>query len=223
MQVEEIVKTVRIMIVEDHASVRQALAHMLGLQPGFSVVAQAGSLAEAREAIEEVDVAVLDIALPDGNGIELIEDLHEIKSDTMVLVLSGSISRQQYARAVEAGAAGIMHKSASIDEIVDAISRLEKGESLLSLEEVVGVFRAVGRRREKDREARQAIQSLSEREKDLLWALAEGLDSKQIASKLNITVDTERSHFLRIFAKLGVHSRLQALVFALRYGVVEVR
>lgn len=212
----------RIIIVEDHASVRQSLAHMLDLQPGFRVVAQAGSLAEARELMQEVDVAVIDLALPDGNGIELIGDLHALKPDIMALILSGSISRRQHARAVEAGAAGIMHKSASLEEIVDAIERLNRGESLLSLDEIVELFRSVSQQRERDQDAKRAIESLSEREKELLWALAEGLDSKGIARKLCITEATERSHFLRIFGKLGVHSRLQALVFALRHGVVEI-
>ena len=222
VQIEERVRVVRIMIVEDHVSVRQALAHMLDLEPGFSVVAQVGSLAEAREELEKVDVAILDLALPDGNGIDLIEDLHALKHDTMVLVLSASISNQQYAQAVEAGAAGIVHKSASIEEIIDSVKRLHRGESLLSLEELVEVFRTVSRQRQQEREAKLAIQSLSKREKELLQALAEGLESKEIAQKLHITAATERSHFLRIFTKLGVHSRLQVLLFALRHGVVKV-
>lgn len=223
MQIGEVPDQVRIMVVEDHLLVRQSLVHMLDLQSGFRVVVQAGTLEEAREVIEEVDVAVLDLALPDGNAIELIKDLHALKEDTMVLILSGSISSRQHARAVEAGAAGIMHKSASVEEIVQAIKRLNGRESLHSLEEVVELFRTVSQQREREQEAKQALQNLSEREKDLLWALAEGLDGEQIAQKLCITVATERSHFLRIFAKLGVHSRLQALILALRYGVVEIR
>src|SRR5215211_1492893 len=103
MHLEEQLRTTRIMIVEDHLSIRQALAHMLNLEPGFTVVAQAGSLAEAREVLEEVDVVILDLGLPDGNGIELMKDLHELKHDTMVLVLSASTSYQQHALAIEEG------------------------------------------------------------------------------------------------------------------------
>lgn len=125
MQLEEPVGTVRIMVVEDHVSIRQALTHMLNLEPGFSVVSQAGSLAEARGALVEVDVVILDLTLPDGNGIELMKDLHDLKQDTMVLVLSASTSYRQYARAIEEGAAGVMHKSASMEEIIDAVHRVK--------------------------------------------------------------------------------------------------
>jgi DNA-binding NarL/FixJ family response regulator len=222
MHVGERPRTIRIMIVEDHASIRQALAHMLNLEPRFSVVSQAGSLAEAREAMEEVDVVILDLGLPDGNGIELLQDLHDLKQDTMVLVLSASTSYQQYALAIEEGAAAVMHKSTSMDEIIDAIHCLDRGETLLSVTEVVEVFRAASRRSKQEREAKLAVRHLSEREKDVLRALADGLSSTEIAQRLNITIATERSHFLRIFTKLGVHSRLQALILALRYGVVEI-
>ena len=222
MHLEEQLRTTRIMIVEDHLSIRQALAHMLNLEPGFTVVAQAGSLAEAREVLEEVDVVILDLGLPDGNGIELMKDLHELKHDTMVLVLSASTSYQQYALAIEEGAAGVLHKSTSMEEIIDTIQRLDRGETVLSVSEVVEVFRAASRRSKQEREAKLAVRHLSEREKDVLRALADGLSSTEIAQRLNITIATERSHFLRIFTKLGVHSRLQALVFALRHGVVEI-
>jgi DNA-binding NarL/FixJ family response regulator len=219
---KEAIETARIMLVEDHASFRQSMAYMLEDEPGFEVVAQAGSLAEARKNMRAVDVAVLDFALPDGEGIELIADLQEIKEHTMVLVLSGSISRRQYARAVEAGASGVLHKTADIGEIVDAIKRLNRGETLLSVGEVVEIFRLANQQRERNREALEAIESLSKREKEILRALARGLDSKAIARELYIAEATERSHFLRIFGKLGVHSRLQALVFAVRHGIVEI-
>ncbi|HET7480760.1 MAG TPA: response regulator transcription factor [Rubrobacteraceae bacterium] len=220
---EEPIESVRIMVVEDHSSFRQALAHMLDLEPGFSVVAEAGTLAEARKrSKEKPDVAIVDMALPDGEGTELIRELHKSGDRVTALVLSGSLSRRQYARAVEAGAAGVMHKTSSIEEIVDAVRRLKAGESLLSLDEVVALFRDVGQEREQNRDAKQAVESLSQREREVLSALAEGLDSREIAERLNITVDTERSHFIRIFAKLGVHSRLQALVFAVRHGIVEI-
>jgi DNA-binding NarL/FixJ family response regulator len=221
---EETTKPVRIMVIEDHSSFRQALAHMLDLEPEFSVIAQAGSLAQARSLLKErPDVAIVDVALPDGEGTDLIRELHRSGDRVTALVLSGSLSRRQYAQAVEAGAAGVMHKTSSIEEIVDAVRRLNAGESLLSLDEVVALFRAVGQEREQNRDAKRAVESLSQREREVLSALAEGLDSKELAERLNITVDTERSHFIRIFAKLGVHSRLQALIFAVRHGVVEIQ
>jgi PAS domain S-box-containing protein len=213
---------VRILLVEDHASFRQGVAAILELEPSFSVVGQAGSLAEARQILEGVDVAIVDLGLPDGYGGELIKELRALNPQAQALVLSASLERSEIARAVERGAAGVLHKSAGVDEIAEAVQRLKEGETLLPIEEVVELLRLAGSRREEEHEARRAIARLTVREKEVLQALAEGLDSKGIAERLHISVETERNHMQRILAKLGVHSRLQALVFALRHGVAEI-
>ena len=217
---------IRVLLVEDHASFRQALAFMLEREPGFEVAGQVGSLAEARElngeVLEKVEVAIVDLALPDGDGLDLIEDLSS-QPRTMTLVLSASLEPGRFARAVEAGASGVLHKSTPIKDIVEAVRKLRAGEALLSPAEVVEMLRLVGRERQEQHAARQAVERLTPREKEVLQALAEGLESREIAEKLNVTVETERTHMVNILHKLGVHSRLQALVFAARYGVVQIR
>jgi DNA-binding NarL/FixJ family response regulator len=217
---------IRVLLVEDHASFRQALAFMLEREPGFEVAGQVGSLAEARqlngEVLENVEVAIVDLALPDGDGLELIEDFSSQPRMT-TLVLSASLEPGRFARAVEAGASGVLHKSTPIKDIVEAVRMLRAGEALLSPAEVVEMLRLVGRERQEELAARQAVERLTPREKEVLEALAEGLESKEIAEKLNVTVETERTHMVNILHKLGVHSRLQALVFAARYGVVQIR
>ena len=216
----------RILLVEDHASFRQALAFMFEREGEFVVVGQAGSLAEARAFLRKVpdgvDVAVVDLALPDGDGFGLIEDLSS-RPGMMTLVLSASLEPARFAWAVEAGASGVLHKSAAIGEIVDAVRRLKSGEALLSPAEVIEMLRMVSRRRKEEYEARRAIEKLTPRERQVLQALGEGLDSRDIAEKLHITVETERTHMVNILGKLDVHSRLQALVFAARHGLVEIR
>ena len=217
---------IRVLLVEDHASFRQALAFMLEREPGFEVAGQVGSLAEARqlngEVLENVEVAIVDLALPDGDGLELIEDFSSEPRMT-TLVLSASLEPGRLARAVEAGASGVLHKSTPIKDIVEAVQLLRSGEALLSPAEVVEMLRLVGRERQEELAARQAVEKLTPREKEVLEALAEGLESKEIAERLNVTVETERTHMVNILHKLGVHSRLQALVFAARYGVVRIR
>jgi len=216
----------RILLVEDHASFRQALAFMFEREEEFIVVGQAGSLAEARALLRKlsdgVDVAVVDLALPDGDGYGLIEELSS-RPGVMTLVLSASLEPARFARAVEAGASGVLHKSAAIGDIVEGVRRLRDGEALLSPAEVIEMLRMVSRQRQEEYEARRAIERLTPREKQVLEALGEGLDSKDIAEKLNITVETERTHMVNILGKLDVHSRLQALVFAARHGLVEIR
>jgi DNA-binding NarL/FixJ family response regulator len=141
----------------------------------------------------------------------------------MALVLSASLDYAETARAVESGAAGVLHKSVELDEVVDAVRRVGAGETLLSPEEAVQLLRFASSRREHEYESRQAIAQLTPREREVLQALAEGLDGPEIAKRLGISIPTERNHVASILAKLGVHSRLQALVFALRHNVVSVR
>ncbi len=215
----------RLLIVEDHASFRQTLAFVFDQQPDFEVVAQAGSLGEARRVMHgrEADLGVIDLALPDGEGLELIEDLREANPLFAALVLTASLDRADHARSIEAGAAGVLHKSADVDEIMDATRRLAAGEPLFSPEELGEMLRLAGEGREEEREARARIGQLTRREIQVLEALAEGLTNKEIAERLHMSVDTERTHMMNILNKLGVHSRLQALLFAARYGLVELR
>jgi DNA-binding NarL/FixJ family response regulator len=215
------------LLVEDHVSFRQALAFMFEREPEFEVVGQVGSVDEVRNLpgglLRDVEVAVVDLALPDGDGLELIEDLSSNEPQIMTLVLSASLESGRFARAIEAGAGGVLHKSTPIKDIIGAVRRLRAGEALLSPGEVIEMLRVVSREREEKREALRAIEKLTSREREILRALAEGLESREIAEKLNITVETERTHMVNILSKLGVHSRLQALVFAARHGLVEIR
>ena len=212
----------RVLLVDDHATFREPLAFMFEREPDFEVVAQGGSLAEARRVLEGVDLAVVDLDLPDGDGTELIGELRAANPRGMVLVLTASSERAAHARAVEAGAAGVLHKSVRIKDVVGAARRLAAGEPILSTDEVVELLRLAGRQRERDYEAQRAIEQLTPREREVLQALAEGLSDKEIAERFHIGVGTVRNHIVNIFSKLGVHSRLQALVFAVRHGVVEI-
>jgi PAS domain S-box-containing protein len=221
---EDLEEEVRILLIEDHATVREALAATFEREEGFEVVGQAGSLEEARGMLgmESVDVAVVDLGLPDGYGGDLIKDIREANPHAQALVLSASLERAQIAQAVQSGAAGVLNKTAPLDEVVGAVERLRAGETLMPLSEVVEMLRFAGARREEEHEARRAVESLTPREREVLQALAEGLDSAGIAERLNISLRTMRNHMASILSKLGVHSQLQALVFALRHGVVEV-
>ncbi|WP_166176147.1 ATP-binding protein [Rubrobacter tropicus] len=214
---------VRILLVEDHASVRQATASVLDQEPGFRVVGQAGSLSEARGKLEGINVAIIDLGLPDGYGGDLIRDLMEASPGAQALVLSAMLDHAEIARAVESGAAGVLDKLSEMDAVVDAIRRLRAGETLMPLEEVVELLRFAGSQREEEYEVRQTIAQLTSREIEVLQALADGLDSNQVAERLNISIKTETNHMTSILNKLGMHSRLQALVFAIRHGVVQVR
>jgi PAS domain S-box-containing protein len=213
---------IRILLVEDHVSLREAVAALFNREPDFVVVGQVGSLSEARTMLDGVDVAIVDLDLPDGYGGVLIKELRDANPHAIALVLSAYSDRANIAHAIEFGAAGVLHKSVGINEIIEAVRHLRAGETLMPLEEVVEMLRYASFRRQQEHEARQAIAKLTSREREVLEALADGLDGNEIAERLTISLATERNHMASILAKLQVHSRLHALVFALRYGVVEI-
>lgn len=119
----------RVMLVEDHASFRQAIAFILDREAGIEVVAQAGTLDEARRILKEqdVDVAVVDFNLPDGSGNEFVEHLRHHNPEGMALLLTASVDPETYSLALKAGANEVLHKSEAITGIVDALGRLGPG------------------------------------------------------------------------------------------------
>ena len=213
---------IRVLIVDDHAMFRESLAFMLQREPDVTVIGQAGTLAEARGLLIGVDVALIDLDLPDGNGRELIRGLHALNPHGTALVLTGSTARPEVARAVEAGAAGVLHKSVSTAALLSAVRRLSAGESLLAPREVVGLLGEATQDRERTSAARAALGRLTEREREVLQALAEGLADKEIAQRLHVSLQTAHTHVAHVLGKLGVESRLQALVLAVRYSAIRL-
>ena len=213
---------IRVLLVDDHLSFRQPLAFMLQREPDIAVVGQAGSLADGRRLLADVDIALVDLDLLDGDGVNLIGDLRAVNPQGKVVVLSASASRAHLARAVEAGAVGFFHKSRSVDEIVAGLRRLGRGEHLLSPAETIELLRLVGQQRERDRSAKEAVSRLTKRECEVLQALADGLSDAEIAQRLHVSRETIRTHMVNLLQKLGLDSRLQALVFAVRQGLVKL-
>ena len=218
---------IRILLVDDHASFREPLAFMMEREPDMTVVAEAGSLAEARRMLGDLpggaDVAVLDINLPDGTGLDLVGELREANPYGAFLILSAESEQDYLARAVEAGASGMLHKSARAKGVIDAARRVHRGDPLIPPHEVVRMLRLAGEQREEEERARALIEKLTRREKEVLKALADGLNDREMAERLHVSDRTVRTHMVNILGKLRLDSRLQALVFAVRHGLAEIR
>jgi DNA-binding NarL/FixJ family response regulator len=212
----------RLLLVDSHTSFRQSLAFMLEREPDLIVIGHTGSLAEARSMFEQGDVAIIDLNLPGGDGLTLMKELTAINPRCQVLVVTGSSASTDYARAVTWGAAGVLHKSADIQHIITAVRRLGAGRDVLSRQEIAGILQRANEQAEQYQDAQTRLKRLTLREWDVLRALAEGRSDRGIGEKLQISTETARSHVVSILSKLEVHSRLQALVFALRYGGVTV-
>jgi DNA-binding NarL/FixJ family response regulator len=212
-------KPIRLLLVDDHLAFRQPLAFMFSRESDLTVVGEAGSLAEARELLLTVggtlDVVLVDLQLPDGDGVTLINELQSGRSRTRVLVLTADPD-------IDAGASGVLNKTAPVTEIAKAIRTIHVGESIQSAKEIIELLRLASQAREHDRQAQATLASLTPRERQVLEALAQGLDNKAIAERLFISHDTARTHVVNLLAKLDAESRLQAAIFAIRNGIGSV-
>jgi DNA-binding NarL/FixJ family response regulator len=211
---------IRLLIVDDHTSFRESLAFMLDLVDDITVVAQAGNLETARKQIRErpIDVALLDLDLAGDRGLDLIQSLRMHNPNAVAIVLTGNTGAKSRALAVASGAVGILHKSTSIQDIVTTIRQAFAGEPLISAREAAELMQHGNLYLASNDKGHQALKQLSHREQDVLRALAAGLDNHGIAQRLFVSPETVRSHIVRIYRKLGVDSRLQAVTFAIRHN-----
>jgi len=217
---------IRLMLVDDHASSREPMAFMLEQEPDLAVVSQVGSIAEARDALQDEsllpDVAIIDLGLPDGAGEELIPVFRAASANTGILVLTYFSDPARLAPAIQAGASGILHKSAPVDEVITAVRRIHAGEQLLTFEQVYEALRLVNRDDSSESLEHRPLEPLTSREIEVLQALADGLSDREIAERYHVSVATVRTHLTNILAKLDARSRLQALVHAVRQGIVSI-
>lgn len=213
---------IRLLLVEDHTAVRDPLAFLLDREPDMTVVGTAGSLSEARSLLSGIGIALLDVDLPDGSGTELIAPLRAANPEARALILTGSRNRQQQALAIEAGASGVLHKTAAIPEILDAIRKLAAGEPLHLPDELTALLQFAAAQRERNQNAAARLAQLTPRERDILRALAEGLSDQQMAERHSVSIRTIQTQMTRLLDKLDVDSRLQALVLAVRHGVIPI-
>ena len=213
---------IRVLLVDDHACFRQPLARVLDDESDISVFGQAGTVAEARPLLDEADIAVVDLDLPDGSGLDLLQPLKGFGANYKALVLTANANIIEEAWAVEAGASGVLHKTIGTDDLILTIRRLAAGEEVTPLRRQVEMLRLASRMRDHRRDANRSIARLTPREIDVLHLLAEGLKDREIARRLVISTETVRTHMVNIISKLGVESRLHALVFAVQHGVVQI-
>jgi DNA-binding NarL/FixJ family response regulator len=216
---------IRLVLIDDHLSYRHAVGFMLSREADLRVVAQAGTRAEARAVLRdhgaEIDVALIDLDLPDGSGVGLIHDLRVRNPEAVALVVTGSTSPRDRAFAVEAGATGVLHKSLDVADIAAAVRQARGGESLIPPREIVDLLRAAGRLRTVEQAGRSALARLTDREREVLRELADGRSDKEIAERLGVSAKTARGHVVNLLGKLGVDSRLQAVILAARLGAVD--
>jgi DNA-binding NarL/FixJ family response regulator len=213
--------TVRILLADDHALVRRGVRLILDADPGLEVVAEASDGVEAVAAARttEVDLAVLDIAMPRMTGLQAAREIARRRPAVRMLMLSMYDHEQYFFEALKAGASGYVLKSAADEDLVGACHAAMRGEPFLYAGVMSTLVRDVQERiRRGDRVPEAA---LTAREDEVVKLIAEGHSSKEIATALHISLKTVERHRANVLAKLGMRDRTQLTRYAIRAGLVE--
>ncbi len=215
---------IRVLLADDHAVVRQGTRELLDREKDVNVIAEAS---DGREAVqlairERPDVVVMDFAMPELNGIEATRQIKAVAPGIAVLVLTAYDSHQYIFAFLEAGAAGYLLKDVQVDELVQAIRAVHAGESILHPAIARKVVDRFAQPQEDLYTIHATLDALTERELEVIKLAAKGMSNREIAQELTISVRTVQTHLTNVFNKMGVGSRTEAVVHALRKGWITL-
>lgn len=207
---------IRVFLLDDHEIVRRGLADLLELERDIEVVGEAGSKADALHRLPAChpDVAILDVRLPDGSGVEVCREIRDTMPGTKALMLTSYTDDEALFDAIMAGASGYVLKEIRGTALVDAVRQIASGRSLLDPAATQRVLDRL-RRAETDDEA---LTGLSEQERKILALIGEGLTNRQIGEQLHLAEKTVKNYVSSLLAKLGMSRRTQAAAFAARHS-----
>lgn len=220
-------RTVSLLICDDHKILTDALATMVGLDDDLVLVAPPVHTAD--EAIDLAtqhlpDVVLMDIVFKGGGmtGIEATRRIKEVSPATQVVVMTAHDEDRLLVEAVEAGASGFLSKDESAEDVLTSAKSAADGEVLIDPDTLTRLLAQVAREREAQRDALKLLGDLTEREREILGLLAQGMRNEDIAKQLFISPQTVQTHVRNILGKLRVHSKLEAVSFAVKHGVIQV-
>ncbi|MBV9787154.1 MAG: response regulator transcription factor [Chloroflexi bacterium] len=219
-------KTVRIMLVDDHTVVRAGLRMLIESRPGLHVVGEAATTGEALTVAAQAqpDIILLDLDLGGDSGLDILPELFTTAKQARVLMLTGVRDPEEHHRAVRLGAMGVVVKEKAADDLLKAIEKVHAGEVWLDgalMARVLGRSGPVGEMTPVNPETAR-INSLTEREREVIALICEGLQNKLIGERLFISETTVRHHLTSIFDKLGVTNRLELVIYAYRHGLAKL-
>jgi NarL family two-component system response regulator LiaR len=213
-------KPIRVFVAEDHAIVRKGICALLTLEPGIEVVGEASNGREAVRGIERSrpDVVLMDLVMPEMDGIEAIRQIMAQQTQARILVLTSFATDDKVFPAIKAGAMGYLLKDSEPREVVDAIRQVHRGETSLHPR----IARKLMQELSRPPEEPPTPDPLTEREVEVLRLVAQGKNNRDIAEDLTITEGTVRVHVSNILGKLHLASRTQATLYALREGLASL-
>ena len=216
---------IRVLLVDDHAVVRAGLRMIIQSRAGMTIVGEAGNRDDAVSlaASEHPNIILLDLDLGGDSGMNLITDLIAASSEARIIILTGVRDPEVHRQAVLLGAMGIVKKEKAAEVLITAIERVHLGEAWLDPSLVAGVLSEMtlsSKGRKIDPEA-EKIAALTNREREVIALVGEGIKSREIAGRLFISETTVRHHLTSIFDKLGVADRVELLIYAYRHGLAS--
>lgn len=209
---------IKVLIADDHHVVRRGLLFFLKTQNDILVVGEAKNGREAVELAKQLqpDLILLDLMMPEMDGIQATKRIKEMSDGIEILILTSFVDRDHVIPAIEAGAAGYQLKDIEPDELVEAIRKIMKGENILHPQATTHLMKE----RERPTESPlHLLNPLTPREKDVLAELTKGKSNRDIANSLFVTEKTVKTHISNIFSKLGVQDRTQAVLYAVKHGL----
>ena len=214
--------TIRILIAEDHAIVREGIRMILGEEPDFDVVGEAKDGREALELAQQLapDVIVMDISMPRMTGIEATPQIRRLCPGTRVLILTMHEEESYVFQLLRAGASGYVLKRAAAQDLVEAVRSASRGEAFLYPSVARNVVKDYLTRLQSG-EGRDRYDGLTGREREILVLVADGLTNTQIGERLRISVKTVQTHRAHIMEKLDLHDRSLLVRYAVRKGLIE--
>ncbi|MGB8645662.1 MAG: response regulator transcription factor [Anaerolineae bacterium] len=213
---------IRVIIADDHPMVREGLASMLTAK-GIEVVGEASNGREAIALAKSLNpsVVLMDVRMPDLDGLEACRLLHRDQPDLPVIIVTTYDNPAYMAKALSAGAAGYILKGATRDELLQAVRAVAEGGMLWDRGLMQQVVRKTVQDLTQPQEDEQLLESLTAREREILALIAQGMNNREIAETLSVTVSTVKTHIEHILAKLQATDRVQAAVWAVRHGYVQ--
>jgi two-component system nitrate/nitrite response regulator NarL len=214
---------VSVAIIEDHQVFVDALSMYLQRNPEFRLIGSAGTFAEGSELIQgrSPEIVLLDVGLPDRNGMDLIPEIRRHSPKTKIIVLTSFSDESTLMRAIDSGVSGFVQKGSSLSELLTAMRDVAEGEIVMPVSILIGLSKKVTRDQASTYHSVNGWEPLTDREKEVLLLLSRGCTGKAIAAELYISPLTVRTHVRNLLSKLGVHSRLEAVSFGLRNGLIE--
>jgi DNA-binding NarL/FixJ family response regulator len=214
---------ISVIIVDDHRAFGEALAVALDKEDDLEVVVVAvdGESAAEEAEVRQPDVVLVDLQMPGIDGLETSRRIRAVSKETAVVVLTGSDDELALGRAIQAGAHGFLRKTAAVQDLAEAVRAAHRGEALNAHDEVEFALRRLRRLRARDDDIDQRFDRLTRRELQILQLLAESKTPDEISAELAVSRNTLRTHIQNILMKLGVHSKLDAIVAAIRLGRVS--